>query len=493
MANWKKVIVSGSIPSFTDIKVDGLASNTVVLGGGSGSVLTTQARNGTGNIVGTTAADGVSMSGSFSGSFQGTINADIASASIADTAGTASVALRANSLAPTVTATSASVAARATTLSPAATASFADSATTASHALSGAGDFSGSFIGDGSGLTGITHVLDNSLTDGNGIADFTFNGSAGASVAVQADGSTLTVGASGVKVADAGITATQLNTSVAGDGLAGGGGTALSVNVDDSSIETNSDSLRVKASGITNDMLAGSIANAKLSNSSVTVGSTEIALGATSTTLAGLTNVVGTKFSGSFSGSFEGDGAGLTGIATTLTVDADSGGTSTVDLKTQTFDIAGTANEIETSVSGQTVTIGLPNNVTIGQDLTVTRDAVITRNLTVQGTASFQATTDLDVADRFIRLASGSNAAGEGGFVVQQGDNGLGEVFGYDQTTLRFGLSSSFDATQNSFTPDAFFSNVIEGDANDPTATIAKYTKKGNIFVADNGDIHIYS
>jgi hypothetical protein len=493
MANWKKVIVSGSIPSFTDIKVDGLASNTVVLGGGSGSVLTTQARNGTGNIVGTTAADGVSMSGSFSGSFQGTINADIASASIADTAGTASVALRANSLAPTVTATSASVAARATTLSPAATASFADSATTASHALSGAGDFSGSFIGDGSGLTGITHVLDNSLTDGNGIADFTFNGSAGASVAVQADGSTLTVGASGVKVADAGITATQLNTSVAGDGLAGGGGTALSVNVDDSSIETNSDSLRVKASGITNDMLAGSIANAKLSNSSVTVGSTEIALGATSTTLAGLTNVVGTKFSGSFSGSFEGDGAGLTGIATTLTVDADSGGTSTVDLKTQTFDIAGTANEIETSVSGQTVTIGLPNDVTVGQDLTVTRDAVITRNLTVQGTASFQATTDLDVADRFIRLASGSNAAGEGGFVVQQGDNGLGEVFGYDQTTLRFGLTSSFDATQNSFTPDAFFSNVIEGASNDPTATIEKYTKKGNTFVASNGDLYIYS
>ena len=420
----------------------------------------------------------------------------ITSAGTIANADSASVAARATTLSPDATAsfadraTSASIADE---LSQLATASFADSATTASHALSGAGDFSGSFIGDGSGLTGITHVLDNSLTDGNGIADFTFNGSSGASVAVEADGSTLSVGASGVKVADGGITATQLNTSVAGDGLAGGGGTALSVNVDDSSIETNADTLRVKASGITNAMLNGSIANDKLSNSSVTVGSTQIALGATSTTLAGLTNVVSTKFSGSFSGSFDGDGAGLTGIATTLTVDADSGGTSTVDLKTQTLDIAGTTNEIVTSVSGQTITVALPDDVTIGQDLTVTRDAVITRNLTVQGTASFQATTDLDVADRFIRLASGSNAAGEGGFVVQQGDNGLGEVFGYDQTTLRFGLSSSFDATQNSFTPDAFFSNVIEGDANDPTATIAKYTKKGNIFVADNGDIHIYS
>ena len=437
----------------------------------------------------------------------------ITSAGTIANADSASVAARATELSADATASfadlasvarntdSASVAARATTLSADATASFADlasdarTATTASHALGGAGDFSGSFIGDGSGLTGITHVLNNSLTDGNGIADFTFDGSSGASVAVEADGSTLSVGASGVKVADGGITATQLNTSVAGDGLAGGGGTALSVNVDDSSIETNADTLRVKASGITNAMLNGSIANDKLSNSSVTVGSTEIALGATSTTLAGLTDVVGTKFSGSFSGSFQGDGSDLTGIATTLTIDADSGGTSTVDLTSETLDIAGTANEIETSVSGQTITVGLPNDITVGQDLTVTRDAVITRNLTVQGTASFQATTDLDVADRFIRLASGSNAAGEGGFVVQQGSNGLGEVFGYDQSTLRFGLTSSFDATQNTFTPDAFFSNVIEGAGgdNDPTDTVAKYTKKGNIFVADNGDIHIYS
>ena len=49
-----------------------------------------------------------------------------------------------------------------------------------------------------------------SLTDGNGIADFTYNGSGAASIALDLDGSTLSVGASGVKVADDGITATQL-------------------------------------------------------------------------------------------------------------------------------------------------------------------------------------------------------------------------------------------------------------------------------------------
>ena len=40
---------------------------------------------------------------------------------------------------------------------------------------------------------------------------------------------------------------------------------------------------------VTNTMLAGSIANAKLTNSSVTIGSTSVALGATAATIAGLT------------------------------------------------------------------------------------------------------------------------------------------------------------------------------------------------------------
>ena len=47
-------------------------------------------------------------------------------------------------------------------------------------------------------------------------------------------------------------------------------------------------------------------------------------------------------------------------------------GTGAVDLDSQTFTVAGTANEIETSASGQTITIGLPDNVVIGAGLTVT-------------------------------------------------------------------------------------------------------------------------
>ena len=63
--------------------------------------------------------------------------------------------------------------------------------------------------------------------------------------------------------------------------------------------------------------------------------------------------------------------------ASDLDFQGDSGGAQSVDLDSQTFTIAGTSNEIETSSSGQTLTVGLPDDVTIGRDLTVTRNVSI--------------------------------------------------------------------------------------------------------------------
>ena len=124
-------------------------------------------------------------------------------------------------------------------------------------------ELTGSFKGDGSQITGVTaDVLGNSLTDGNGITDFTFDGSGAASVAVQADGSTLAVGVAGVKVADAGITATQLAASVAGNGLSGGAGTALSVNTDGTSITTSGDSLTLAGTAFSSSVDSRIDANA---------------------------------------------------------------------------------------------------------------------------------------------------------------------------------------------------------------------------------------
>lgn len=74
-------------------------------------------------------------------------------------------------------------------------------------------------------------------------------------VRVKLDGSTLARSGSGIKVADSGITATQIAAAVAGDGLSGGAGTALSVNVDGSTVEINSDAIRIKDAGITSAKL----------------------------------------------------------------------------------------------------------------------------------------------------------------------------------------------------------------------------------------------
>jgi hypothetical protein len=142
-----------------------------------------------------------------------------------------------------------------------------------------------------------------------------------------------------------------------------------------------------------------------------------------------------TSASGSFSGSFVGDGSGLTGLVTELDITSDSGSGS-VDLLTQALSIVGTANEVETSISGQTITIGLPNDVTIGGDLTVggndikssTGDTVLTLsgsnasfannlvvggNLTVSGTSTIVNSTTVEIGDNIISL-NGTGAVNAG-------------------------------------------------------------------------------
>ena len=54
-----------------------------------------------------------------------------------------------------------------------------------------------------------------------------------------------------------------------------------------------------------------------------------------------------------------------------LDFQGDTGGALSIDLDSETLTIAGTANEIETSGSGNTLTIGLPTDVDIAGDLDV--------------------------------------------------------------------------------------------------------------------------
>ena len=118
-----------------------------------------------------------------------------------------------------------------------------------------------------------------------------------------------------------------------------------------------------------------------------------------------------TSASGSFSGSFVGNGAGLTGLVTTLSITG-STGTGSVDLKIQGLTIQGTTNEIETSVSNQTVTIGLPNDVTLGGDLTVGGNDIKSSGGTTAITLSGADVTiagDLQVSGNDIKSSTGAS------------------------------------------------------------------------------------
>jgi len=156
-------------------------------------------------------------------------------------------------------------------------------------------------------------------------------------------------------------------------------------------------------------------------------------------------------------------------------------------------------------VTGGNVTVGITTDNTIGTtsgNLTVTStgglitvpvNLSVTGNLTVEGTASFQNTQNLDVADRFIRLASGSTTFGDGGIVIQQTSSINGEAFAYDYETLRWGIKESFDATAATISPDAFMAAVLVGADAIPTTVGARYQTKGNIFVGTDEAIWIYS
>ena len=261
------------------------------------------------------------------------------------------------------------------------------------------GSFSGSFTGD------VNINLDN-LTDGNGISNFTYDGNAPASVAVQAD---TTTGGSTVPVAVSGNGVGLDLTTIDGAGISTSGG--------------------------------------------------ELIIDFTEADLTGLT----------------------------------AAGPDQLSISSLSTIIESDGNDRVITSKGDGTLKAEPNFTFDGSLLTVTGNELITGNLIVQGTASFQHNEELQIADRFILMASGSTTVGDGGIVVQQATQNIGELFAYDSSTTRWALDSAFNASNTAFTPEAFMAAVVEGAGTDPDAAPARYDKKGNMFVGTDEGIWIYS
>jgi len=438
MASWKKVIVSGSDAELNgltlsgDLTVEGgditLGSTSIFSGGDTTSLNNIDALDATTEATIEAALDTLSNVTTV-----GTLNAGSISSGFGNIDNGTSTLNTGNATVDNLTNASA----------------VADSHIT--------GSFTGSFIGDGSGLTGVAQ-------------DIELLSAYGAATLHQTQDKFL-VSDNGTEKS---ITFSNLEDSifanVSGDASIAAGG-----------------ALTIANGSVENDMLAGSIANAKLANDGITIAGVDTSLGG-SITAATIGDAIG-----AFSGSAQVDHDSTTNFVanehidhTSVTLTAGNGLTGGGDISSnRTFAVG----------AGTGVTVNA-NDVAIGQDvatnanvtfatITTTGNTTIAGNLDVQGTTTTINSTNLLVEDRFALFNSGS-ASGDGGLIVQTEAGYSGSAFVWDDSEARWGFQVGTKLAQDASTssPDAYAASVVTSDD-------SNYQKNGNIRV-QGGEIYIY-
>jgi hypothetical protein len=231
--------------------------------------------------------------------------------------------------------------------------------------VDGTSTITGSFVGDGSGLTGLVTTLE--ITGSNGV---------GSTVDLLTQGLTFTTASGqglGITVSGQAVTFSNVNASTAAKGVA-------SFDSDDFSV--SSGNVSIKEDGVRAVNLNSDVA---------------------------------------------GTGISLNGVDSSIEVDYGSTSGTAVEGNTS-LTVQGTANEISvaggsvTLGAGGTITIGLPDDVTIAtasiqNDLTVGRDLTVVGNLFVQGTTTTVDSTTVQIGDNIIEL--NGTGAQNGGLLVK--------------------------------------------------------------------------
>ena len=164
---------------------------------------------------------------------------------------------------------------------------------------------------------------------------------------------------------------------------------------------------------LTNKTISGSsntlsnIGNSSLSNSAVTVGSTSISLGASSTTLTGITNLT-----------------------------------------------AGGIN-----ITGNSITSADSTIIEMGEGLSVTGNLTVSGDMTVSGTTTSLSTTNTAVTDNLLELNSGVGSnSDDSGIIIERGSTGDNAIMFWDETEDKFAFgttTATADSNGNLTTSDA--------------------------------------
>jgi len=459
MASWKKVIVSGSSANLTALQVDNLTSGQVVIGGGA-SNLSTTAINGTGNIVATTGATGLTATGSFTGSFRGTFTGTTDLPDLTQGTGITTFTY--------------------------------DGSTTATVAVSGAASLST-----------------------NNITKWTGNAFANSSLS---DNGTVVSGASSIQLTGASSALTGSFTgSFKGDGSGLSGVAASFPTVATTDLAT-ADAFYVQQSGNARYITYGNLLTDLAGTNLAVEGSDSLAL---ATTITGITSITSTNFVGNLTGSAATASYVVLAQSASYVQNAQ---TASYVLNAVSASFAQTASYVANSLSasfiGNAVTNNVDNyvltatgggqingesNLTFnGSLLTVTGNAVVTGDLTVQGTTTTINTDNLLVEDKFALFASGSTTGTDGGIVVQASTGAgtaTGFAYGYKTTedrwafqdALAFNATSFGTVTAWSTTTQYGLASAKPNDATGPAYGGATYGY-GNIWVStDTAEIWIYA
>lgn len=399
--------------------------------------------------------------------------------------------------------------------------------------------FTGSFVGNGSGLTGVTAtgVAANSVTLGTSTTgDYVSNITAGSGINTTGattgetishtisvnSGSMLPYYSSSIFATVSG----DITITAAGNAQIAGG-SIVNADINNSAAidytKINFASSTILSGSITNYLPAGTVSGSsqingtQITNNTITIAGNATALGGSIT--------AATILSGT--GVWSGSAQLPSGIVSASVLSSPAQGRallttngvagSTIDLGletgdspqfvglTLTGDIAVNGGDITTSATTFNIAAATATTISVGgasATVNVPGNMIVSGDLTVNGNTTVINTSQIYVEDTFILLASGSLGSTDGGIIIDRGSDSNGNIaYGFDTTTDRWGFQNGLSDTSNVLDPTAgsgvngaFASYVFTQLSHGATKpTTGEFAVVGSSYFDSSGNFWIYT